>query len=165
MGPASHGHDCRQGTLSVNPLVKIVLTVGIGTLIVPNVKTGMTEIEPFLESKLEIPVPEAKAAEPKTVDQLIDAYFPAHARETAKRVAACESGKRPEAVGDQKIAFMQDGELRGMSYGVFQIRDLPPKRPNKEWLLNAENNVAYAAHLFYFHKWTPWVRCSQKLGL
>lgn len=90
----------------------------------------------------------------KTVDELIEQYF-GKAAPSAKRVFACESGLRPDAVGDLRLQFMKNGTRYGASYGVAQIRYLPG-RPTPEELLQTEFNIRYAADLYHAQGWTPW---------
>ena len=67
--------------------------------------------------------------------------------EEALKVAFCESGLNPDAVGDKNTAYH--------SYGLFQIRGLPG-RPSAEWLLDPTNNINYAYELYKKSGWEPW---------
>lgn len=112
-------------------------------------------VEPVVE-------PEPEPPKEKTVDELIHEYF-GDRYEKAKKVATCESGLRPDAVGDKTLTFVRDGITYGASYGVFQIRYLPG-RPTPDQLLNAEFNVKYAAEMQKNQSWRPWT-CARKLGI
>lgn len=75
--------------------------------------------------------------------------------EDALKIAFCESGLNPEAVGDKNTAYQ--------SYGLFQIRALPG-RPSPDWLLDPVNNINYAYELYQKEGWQPW-SCARILGL
>lgn len=100
--------------------------------------------------------------EPKTIDELIDEHFGKQAT-NARKVMACESGGRPDAVGDKHLSYLKDGIKYGESYGLFQIRYLPG-RPSPEELLDQEFNIKYAAAMQQDQGWGPWT-CSRKVGI
>jgi len=88
------------------------------------------------------------------VEQLIRSRFGDDA-DVAVAIARCESGLRPDAVGDHAIAYVQDGAEYGKSYGPFQIRHLPG-RPSPDRLLDPSFNIEYAYNLFKRSSWYPW---------
>lgn len=134
-------------------------------------------IKSYAEGKKEEPKTEAKKEEPKKsvkktpiykvavlppseIDPLLKKYF-GNAWQTAKRVAQCESGLRSNA-------HNSNSRTGDNSFGLFQINlygSLAKNRPSGEWLLNAENNIQYAAQMSNHGKnWRPW-SCARKLGI
>lgn len=88
----------------------------------------------------------------------IKQYFPASEWTRAYNVMMGESGGKWYAVGD-------DYPIKGQtipSVGLFQIRTLPG-RPDKEILMNPEENVKYAAQLWKDQGWSPWT-VARELG-
>lgn len=86
---------------------------------------------------------------PSDLDPLLQKYFGTEWN-NAKRVAICESHLNPLAIHDSKGSY---------SIGIFQINiygKLASSRPSKEWLLDAENNIKYAADMFHAQGWRPW---------
>lgn len=79
------------------------------------------------------------------------------------RVMQCESGYKQTSIGDTHLTFMKDDVVYGYSVGLMQIRRLPG-RPEKEWLLDPENNVRYAAGMWKSQGWAPWT-CATRLGI
>lgn len=75
----------------------------------------------------------------------------------------CESGGNPSSIGDTHLTYTQDGVLYGYSVGLMQVRRLPG-RPERDWLLNPENNIAYSARLYSARGWQPWT-CAKKVGI
>lgn len=106
------------------------------------------------------PVATPEPPKEKTVDELIDQYF-GKAAPSARKVAQCESGLRPDAVGDEHLQFWKNGVKYGASFGVFQIRYLPG-RPTPDQLLDAEFNVRYAADMYHGQGFRPWT-CKRVL--
>src|SRR5690606_11391968 len=93
------------------------------------------------------------------VEALIREHFGAQAN-NALKVAKCESGLRYDAHNG-------NSRTKDDSYGVFQINlygNLKHSRPSGEWLLNAENNVKYAAEMQRNQGWSPW-SCAKKVGV
>lgn len=84
----------------------------------------------------------------------------------ALAIAECESGFNAKAIGDKSISYWEDGELRGQSYGVFQIRYLKG-RPPVDQLHDAKFNIdwAYTASRGGEDFTGAWVNCSKKAGL
>jgi len=125
----------------------------------------MKIIEPTPSKMPEItPTPTKTIYTPTSeIESLICQYFKGNC-EDAIKVAKCESGLRPHAVGDHAIEYFVDGEPFGKSYGIFQIRHLPG-RPDPEKLLDPVFNIEYAANLYNRSSWNPWLNCSYKLGL
>lgn len=80
------------------------------------------------------------------------------------RVMVCESREDPNAIGDMHLTYWQDGTLYGYSVGLMQIRRLKG-RPEKEWLLDPDNNVSYAAGIWRARGWQPAWSCATKLGI
>jgi hypothetical protein len=71
---------------------------------------------------------------------------------TAIRIATCESGLRPDAVGD---LHLDNGT--NPSYGVFQIRYFGGARGTKEQLLTATYNIDKAYEMSGGGtNWSPW---------
>ena len=71
------------------------------------------------------------------------------------KVCDCESGGNPEALNDNPTT-------KDFSIGLFQINlfgKLAEERPSKEYLLNAENNIDYAYHLFQRGGYRHWKAC------
>lgn len=66
---------------------------------------------------------------------------------TALAVMKAESGCRADAVGDTTLTFIEDGEVRGMSCGLFQVRVLRG-RPSCDFLQDPANNVAWAWKIY-----------------
>lgn len=74
---------------------------------------------------------------------------------TALAVARCESGLRPDAIGDHAIAYVDNGIEYGKSYGIFQIRHLQG-RPEPTKLLDPVFNIEYAYNLYKRSGFQPW---------
>jgi hypothetical protein len=121
-------------------------------------------------------VPEVvqKSSKPaQSVDRwrpLVAKYFPASQVDNALHVMNCESwnpywgtGGDPSAIGDTTLTFNQAGTTYGYSVGLMQIRRLPG-RPEKDWLLNPENNIRYAAGMYRAQGFRPW-SCAKHIGL
>jgi len=70
-------------------------------------------------------------------------------------VATCESNMTADRIGD---SYPIHGQIIP-SVGVFQIR-LLKDRPSKEWLLNEDNNISYAAGMYKSQGLTPWLWCG-----
>ncbi len=85
------------------------------------------------------------------VDSLIKKHFPQSEWDTARAVMMAESGGNPGAKGDD---YPING-LHAPSYGLFQIRHLEG-RPGPDVLLNAEENIKYAAQMQRTQGWGPW---------
>jgi hypothetical protein len=82
-----------------------------------------------------------------TIEQKIRNKFGVYAN-AALRVAQCESGLNPSAIGDRS--------LTPSSYGVFQIRAFP-ERGTPAQLLNADYNIDYAFRMSGGGvNWGPW---------
>lgn len=97
------------------------------------------------------------ALAPHELDGLLKQYFGAE-WENAKRVGICESHLNPAAIHDSKGSY---------SVGIFQINiygRLASSRPPKEWLMDAENNIKYAANMFHGQGWRPW-GCAKIVGV
>lgn len=91
-----------------------------------------------------------------SLEQLIrDTFRGTGQEDIAVAVAKAESGLNPQAVGDGHLTFEKDGELMGMSCGVFQIRNLPG-RPDCEEMKDPKKNVEYAKMMFDKAGWNPW---------
>src|SRR4051794_17266944 len=90
-------------------------------------------------------------------------YFPSAEVDNALAVMNGESTCRPNAVGDRKLMFKQNGNWYGYSTGLMQIRNLPGRRVPTE-LLDPETNISEANKLFRQHGWQPWT-AAHKLGL
>lgn len=93
------------------------------------------------------------------VRKLVEQHFPSGQVDNALKVIQGESGGQWYKIGDD---YPIAGETIP-SYGLFQIRGFPG-RPNKETLLNPEENVKYAAELYKRKGWKPWT-VAQELGL
>lgn len=76
----------------------------------------------------------------------------------------CESKGNPDAIGDTKLTYWQDGTLYGYSVGLMQVRRLPG-RPEKDWLLDPEQNLRYASGIWRARGWQPAWSCATKLGI
>ena len=100
------------------------------------------------------------ASVPSNLDPLLQKYFGKN-WQTAKAIAKCESGLNP-------LAHNFSNRTKDDSYGLFQINlygKLAKGRPSGSWLLNAENNIKYAAQMSNGGKnWKPW-SCARKLGI
>lgn len=71
---------------------------------------------------------------------------------TAIRIATCESGLRPDAVGD---LHLDNGT--NPSYGIFQLRYFSGSRGTKEQLLTATYNIDKAYEMSGGGtNWSPW---------
>jgi len=77
--------------------------------------------------------------------------------EIAYKIMMCESSGYERAVGDKDTPYY--------SYGLFQIRALPERGLDPEWLFIPENNIQYAYDLWKEQGWRPWWNCSKKLGI
>lgn len=88
------------------------------------------------------------------VEGLIRAIFGEDA-EIALALSYCESGLRPDAIGDHAISYVENGIEYGKSYGLFQIRYLPG-RPKPEQLLNPDFNVKFAKKMYDAQGGSPW---------
>lgn len=140
-------------------IVYAALVAGMATLgVTPEEPTAPAEPDPIVTvEKVEVKkVEEPVVEEPKPLDigQLIRDNF-GEQTANADKVMKCESGGRPDAVGDKGLQYWQDGILYGASYGLFQIRYLPD-RPTPDKLLDPEFNVKYAADMQREHGWQPW---------
>lgn len=86
-----------------------------------------------------------------------------HVQDTAVAIAKAESGLRADAVGDGHITFWENGVLKGMSCGVFQIRVIG-NRPDCETLKNPDFNIEYAAGMYeaqgHFGAWSAFTNSS-----
>jgi hypothetical protein len=87
-------------------------------------------------------------------DTLLQAYFGSAWKE-AKAIMGCESGGNSNAMGPVNMGGTRP-------YGLMQIMYIAG-RPSPEWLLNPENNIAYAARMFKSQGWGPW-ECKRVLG-
>lgn len=85
------------------------------------------------------------------LDPLFQKYFGAN-WQRAKAIAWCESRLNPLA--ENKAS---------QSYGLLQVRiagKLAQGRPNRETLLQAEPNIAFAAKMSnHGTNWRPWAQC------
>lgn len=106
------------------------------------------------------PQPKAQTLPPSDLDGLFKKYFGTH-WQTAKAIARCESGLNPSRINNNP----RTGDY---SVGLFQINlfgRLRLHRPGEEWLLNAENNMQYAAQMSGGGvNWRPWT-CARKIGI
>ena len=116
------------------------------------VKEGATS--PLPTEILPTPIEESK---PSDVVQLIKDKF-GKDWEMALKIADCESGLTPDAIGDN---YPIKGQVIP-SVGVFQIRLLPERGLTEEEMKNPEHNVEYAKMLFDKSGWTPW-SCFRKV--
>lgn len=141
------------GIVYASIVVSMSTLLGVPT--VPEVNQPVATVERLVtvEQPEEVVIEEVKE-EPKTIDELIDENFGDQAN-NARKVMKCESGGRPDAVGDTSLTFYQDGILYGYSVGLFQIRRLKG-RPEKEQLLDPEFNIRYAADMQRAQGWQPW---------
>jgi len=100
------------------------------------------------------------------IKQLVEKYFPRDQVDNALRVMAGESGGEWWKIGDDYIIPGDISEQMGKplpSYGLFQIRSFP-ERPNKDTLMDPEQNVKYAAKLYKDRGWGQWT-VARNLGL
>ena len=88
------------------------------------------------------------------VDGIIYKYFPDD-YQTARAVFMAENcyyqepvGWKPLQVGDENTAHI--------SVGIAQIRMLPERNLNFDWLVQPENNISYARTLYNKSGWKPW---------
>lgn len=88
-------------------------------------------------------------------DALIIENFGAEQLNTAKAVMRAESGCRTDAVGDNHITFTRNGQLMGMSCGLFQIRILPG-RNTCEAYKNPIYAIQQAGSMLKKSGWQPW---------
>lgn len=110
----------------------------------------------------EIETPSASAS--PTIEDRIRMRFQENGEKMVK-IAKCESGMRPEAVGDKNLTFIQDGVTYGTSHGIFQIRYLKG-RPTPEKLHDVNTNIEMAYKISNGGKSTgAWRNCSKKLGI
>lgn len=63
-------------------------------------------------------------------------------------ICKAESGGNPSIIGDTNITYYQDGELYGMSTGLFQIRYLPGRDAHPDKMKDPEANVRMAYSIF-----------------
>ena len=101
------------------------------------------------------------------VRRLLEQYFPLDQVENALKVIQSESGGEWWKIGDDYIIPGDISEQQGSpipSYGLFQIRGFPG-RPDKETLMNPEENIKYAADLYKRRGWQPWQNTAGSLGL
>lgn len=95
---------------------------------------------------------------------LVAKYFPADQVDNALAVMHCESGGVSSRVGDTNLTYWSDGTLYGYSVGLMQVRRLPG-RPEKDWLLDPENNIKWSAGLWRARGWQPSWSCATRLGI
>jgi hypothetical protein len=80
-------------------------------------------------------------------DALLQAHFGA-VWQQARAIMICESGGNANAMGPLQLNGNRP-------YGLMQIMSMPG-RPSPEWLLNPENNIAFAASIYRAQGWGPW---------
>jgi len=91
---------------------------------------------------------EPKEKEPKeSIEDMIKRIFPED-WQLATAIFKAESGLRADAKGDTNTPYP--------SIGIAQIRMLPERELDEEWLKVPENNLLYARHLKDLHSWKPW---------
>lgn len=100
--------------------------------------------------------------------------------ELAVKIAKCESGLNPEAIGDTHIMGELNGEQIGDSVGLFQIRTgdagvydsrawSRAKQYGmsvsefREYLKNPENNIQIAKEIKDSQGWYAWANCYNKV--
>lgn len=122
---------------------------------VVNPQAGVVQVIPVVNAKsLEdtaAPVVKEKSVEDLIIETFGDKWRIAYA------VARAESGLREDAIGDYTLDYRgKDGNVYGMSLGVFQIRYLPG-RPKVKDLLTAKFNIEYAYKMSKGGTdWSPW---------
>lgn len=89
-----------------------------------------------------------------TIVEKIHKVFGEYA-DQAISVASCESGNFTDYIGDEGLAYLQDGIEYGKSFGPFQVRYLPG-RPSPDKLINEDFNIKYAYDMFKASGWGPW---------
>ena len=127
----------------------------------------VVEQEPVIEQEKE-----------PTIEEYISEVFGEYA-EQALKIATCESGLKPETVGDTNIMLYDSkwDEMVGDSIGAFQIRTggngWNRARANglsaeefRTKLKDFKYNVDYAKTIFdQAGNWSPWYLCSQRTGI
>ena len=71
-------------------------------------------------------------------------------------ICKAESGGNPSIIGDTNITYYQDGELYGMSTGLFQIRYLPGRDAHPDKMKDPEQNVAKAYEIWKAQSYQAW---------
>ena len=112
-----------------------------------------------------------------TIEEYISEVFGEYA-EQALKIATCESGLKPETVGDTNIMLYDSkwDEMVGDSIGVYQVRTggngWNRARANgmtaEEFRTKLKNyiyNIDYAKTIFDQRGWSAWYLCSQRTGI
>ena len=114
-----------------------------------------------------------------TIEWYIEEVFGEDA-ETMKKIAQCESGMKPDRIGDTHIMGNLNGEMIGDSIGLFQIRtgdagvyDSKPWNRAKAngmtveefrtYLKDPKNNIDYAKDIYDRQGIGAWYNCSRKV--
>ena len=121
------------------------------------IKQPETVIVAQPEAKIEIVAETTEPpSTPPTLDELIDKYFPAEARERAGKIAHCESGEREDAIGHNRNGTIDSG--------YFQINSIHKARVDGDInkLLDGEINVRVASEIYAEQGWSPWT-CNRKV--
>lgn len=165
-----------RGVVGVNALILLsVLTSSVfGSYMQPSEQI----ISPYVKPYTIEPIIEAKVS-PKTTEQIILEVFGENGEEAIK-IATCESGMKPDRIGDTHIMGVLDGQTIGDSVGLFQIRtgdsgvyDSKPWNRAKAngmtveefrtYLKDPENNAKYAKDIFDRQGWSAWYNCMNKV--
>lgn len=156
----------KNGQFSANWEKKVSLAIMVASIAIsiPNYVQGSPKNSLINPQAGVVQVAQAKSLEDtaapvvkeKSVEDLIIETFGDKWR-IAYAVARAESGLREDAIGDYTLDYRgKDGNVYGMSLGVFQIRYLPG-RPAVKDLLDAKFNIEYAYKMSKGGTvWTAW---------
>lgn len=156
----------KNGQFSANWEKKVSLALMVASIAIsiPNFIHGSPKSAVINPQAGVVQVAQAKSLEDtaapvvkeKSVEDLIIETFGDKWR-IAYAVARAESGLREDAIGDYTLDYRgKDGNVYGMSLGVFQIRYLPG-RPKVKDLLTAKFNIEYAYKMSKGGTdWSPW---------
>jgi len=76
------------------------------------------------------------------------------------KIMRCESQGNHKAIGDTKIAYIKDGIVYGMSYGLFQVRHLEG-RPDPAKLFDPKHNIETAKKIYDTQGLNAWRNCNE----
>lgn len=136
-------------------------------------------VETVEASKIVVITPQPTQTPVKTERGEIEAYIRevfGDEAENALKIAKCESGFRPNNLGDTHLMSNNNGEMVGDSIGIFQIRTggagWNRAKANgmtaDEFRANLRNyryNIDYAKTIYDSRGWSGWYNCMVKEGI